>query len=149
MQDFYPWWSSKLGGKRMTGPRKHILRYLSQESEFRSAEEIYQALYNRCPSIGLTTVYRTLSLLTDMGMLVKLDSGDGTTRYRLALNSDESRHYHVLVCRSCSRIIRYSEIPEEEEEFYRRMEKAIQEKMGFSVEKHLVQYQGLCPDCNS
>jgi Fur family ferric uptake transcriptional regulator len=139
----------RIRGKRMTGPRRVIIEYLSNQVDFRSVDEIYHAVHEIFPGIGMTTVYRTLALLDDLGVVCKLDSGDGKSRYRLLDETESARHYHVLVCRSCSRLIRYSEFSPEEEEMYLKTERAIDKAMDFKVEKHLVQYHGLCSQCRN
>jgi len=55
---------------RWTGPREAIMQLLSQTSQHLSAKEIYAAIHKFYPGIGLTTVYRTLDLLTRMGTIV-------------------------------------------------------------------------------
>ncbi len=81
-----PWWEPRFqeAGFRLTMPRQAILEVLSNTEEHPSAEEIYLAVQKIYPNIGLTTVYRTLELLVDMGLVFKFDFGDKRARYELS-----------------------------------------------------------------
>lgn len=67
----------------MTVPREIIISVLSDATEHLSAEDIYFRIHETNPAIGLTTVYRTLELLTQMRVLNKFDFGDKRSRYEL------------------------------------------------------------------
>ncbi|MGB9553893.1 MAG: Fur family transcriptional regulator, partial [bacterium] len=145
------WWRSRFqgAGLRLTLPRLAILKILTETTEHLSAEEIYLALRNRCPNeaIGLTTVYRTLEILVRMGIVYKFDFGDGRARYELSEGPDTLRHHHHLVCTGCGRIIDYTDFIDEEKELLSRTEKGLSEKYHFKIRHHLIQFYGLCEEC--
>ena len=68
-----PWCHTKFRGcgYRLTVPRQAILDVLTKTSKHLSAEDVYLAVHKLHPAVGLTTVYRTLELLTQMGMVFK------------------------------------------------------------------------------
>ncbi|MGD2278938.1 MAG: transcriptional repressor, partial [Candidatus Omnitrophota bacterium] len=70
-----PGWGRKFRGSgyRMTAPRQAIMHVLSSTDKHLSAEDIYIKVHKTYPNVGLTTVYRTLELLTQMGMVLKFD----------------------------------------------------------------------------
>ncbi len=146
----HDWFQEKLinGGYRMTIPRQVVLDALINASGHPSAEDIYFKVHDTYPDIGLTTVYRTLELLVQMGIVSKFDFGDGRARYELYEDSKGSRHHHHLVCTNCSRIIDYTDFIEDEIELLKRTEKGLSEKFNFKITDHVIHFYGLCDKCN-
>jgi len=144
-----PWWNGKFKGcgYRLTIPRRIILDVLSNTNEHLSAEEIYMKVHEVYPAIGLTTVYRTLELLTRAGIVYKFDFGDGRARYELSDSPKGKGHHHHLVCTGCGRIIDYTDFIDDEIELLNRTEKGLSEKYHFKITNHLIQFYGLCEDC--
>ena len=71
----------KSNGLKVTGQRLAVLEVLQQRvDEHLTAEEIFDLVRNDHPDIGLATVYRTIQLLSDMGLIDKLSLDDGFTR---------------------------------------------------------------------
>jgi len=128
-------------------PRQAILEVLSNTEEHLSAEEIYLAVHKIYPNVGLTTVYRTLELLVDMGLVFKFDFGDKRARYELSQGPTSKKHHHHLVCTNCGRIIDYTDFIDEEKELLRRTEAGLSKKYNFKITNHLIQFYGLCEEC--
>jgi Fur family ferric uptake transcriptional regulator len=144
-----PWWHGRFRGcgYRLTIPRQSILNVLSSTSKHLSAEEIYMAVHRLHPNIGLTTVYRTLELLVQMGLLSKYDFGDGRARYELFEGPKGIRHHHHLVCTDCGRVIDYTDFIDKEKELLSQTEKGLSKKFNFKIKDHLIQFYGLCDRC--
>jgi len=106
-------------------------------------------VHKRYPEIGLTTVYRTLNLLTRIGLVLKFDFGDGRARYELSSGTKKEKHHHHLVCTKCNRIIDYEDFIDEEEELFKKTEKVLSEKHNFEINGHLVRFYRLCEECRS
>jgi Fur family ferric uptake transcriptional regulator len=134
-------------GYRMTAGREAILNILAQASEHLSAEDIYIKVHEQKPSIGLTTVYRTLELLVNIGMVAKFDFGDGRARFELLQGPKCVKYHHHLVCTGCSRIIEYSDFINEEISILESIQAKLSKKYNFVITNHLVQYCGLCAKC--
>jgi Fur family transcriptional regulator, ferric uptake regulator len=145
-----PGWGGRFRGcgYRMTVPRQAIMDVLKNANEHLSAEDVYIKVHKTYPNVGLTTVYRTLELLTQMGFVAKFDFGDGRARYEQAEGPDKGHHHH-LVCTSCKRIIEYTEFIDEEMEFLKRAEKGLAKKYNFEIKNHIIQFYGLCQRCSS
>lgn len=144
------WWHGKFRGcgYRLTVGREAILDLLSGEKGHLSAEDIYLKIHTRYPNVGLTTVYRTLDVLSGLGMVHKFDFGDGRARYELAQGpKGEHPHHHHLVCTSCNRVIDYTDFIDDEVELLRRTEKGLGEKYNFKITSHVIQFYGLCAKC--
>jgi Fur family ferric uptake transcriptional regulator len=144
-----PWIEGKLKGcgHRLTVPRKAILDVLGKSTEHPSAEEIYLAVHKVYPAIGLTTVYRTLELLVQNGLIFKFDFGDGRARYELSESPKSIGHHHHLVCTGCRKIIDYSDFIDEEKELLKKTEKGLSKKYNFKIRTHYIQFLGLCEEC--
>ncbi|MGA1875143.1 MAG: Fur family transcriptional regulator [bacterium] len=144
-----PWWKERLqrAGSRITAPREAILKFLNQTAKHLSAEDIYLVVHKAYPNIGLTTVYRTLELLVQTGLIFKVDFGDGRARYELADGPKGIGHHHHLVCTSCGRVIDYTEFINEEKEFLAQTERGLTQKYHFTITNHLIQFYGLCDKC--
>ena len=144
-----PWWHGKMKGcgYRLTVPRQAILDVLSKTSKHLSAEDIYLAVHKIYPAIGLTTVYRTLELLVQTGMVFKFDFGDRRARYELSEGPKSIGHHHHLVCTMCGRIIDYTDFIDEEIELLKKTEKGLSKKYNFKITNHLIQFYGLCEEC--
>ncbi len=146
---FPGWWHGHLRGcgYRITIARQAILDTLSKTEKHLSAEDIFFAVHKDYPNIGLTTVYRTLELLVQMGLLCKYDFGDGRARYELAEGPKGKLHHHHLVCTECGRVIDYTDFIDEELELLRKTEKGLSEKHNFEIKGHLIQFYGICDLC--
>ena len=144
-----PWWHGRFhgGGHRITVPRQEILRVLSQTEEHLSAEEIYLRVHKVYSSVGLTTVYRTLELLAEMGIVSRFDFGDGKARYELAAGPKGVRHHHHLVCTNCGRVVDYTDFVSEEKDLLDKTEKSLSKRYDFKILNHQIYFYGLCDKC--
>ncbi len=144
-----PWWHGRFRGcgYRITVARQSILEILSKTTEHLSAEDIYFAVHKDYPNIGLTTVYRTLELLVQLGLVFKFDFGDGRARYELAEGPKGKLHHHHLVCTKCGQVIDYTDFIDEELELLKRTEKGLFRKHNFEITGHLIQFYGICDKC--
>ncbi len=144
------WWHGRFrqGGLRITMGREAILNVLTRAKKHLSAEEIYLAVRQQYPSIGLTSIYRTLEILTGMGLVQKFDFGDGRARFELTGAPDQEHHHH-LICRRCGRVIDYRDFMEEELEFLRITERGLSKKYRFEISGHMIQFYGLCEKCRA
>lgn len=143
------WWQGKFRGcgYRFTVPRGAILDVLSATSRHLSAEDVYVEVHKNHPNIGLTTVYRTLELLIQMGLVSKSDFGDKRARYELNKDREGDNHHHHLVCTKCGRVIDYTEFIDDEVELLKKTEKGLSKKYDFKITDHLIQFYGLCDKC--
>ncbi|HEX9902956.1 MAG TPA: transcriptional repressor [Acidobacteriota bacterium] len=131
---------------RWTLPREAILDVLSRSSKHKSAKEIYASLYSLYPGIGLTTVYRTLELLSRLGFVQKVTAGDGQGRYELRSENKKDHHHH-LICTSCGKIVDYRDFVQEELDLVKKTEEALAKKHNFQIQDHNIEFLGLCEKC--
>lgn len=144
------WWQGKFRGcgYRITLGRQAILDVLSMANKHLSVEDIYMKVHPKYPKIGLTTIYRTLDILANVGLLHKFDFGDGRARFELAEGLKGAHHHHHLICTGCNRVIDYTDFIDEEIELLRQTEKCLSKKYDFKITNHLIQFYGLCDKCS-
>ena len=119
-----------------TKQRDAILDVFLKATGHITSEEIYQCVQNEHPSIGYTTVYRTMKLLCDAGLASERHFDDGPTRYEIA-----HEHHDHLVCVRCGKIIEF------ECEMIEATQNRIAELHGFRVLRHRHELYGHCADC--
>ncbi|MFC2002409.1 Fur family transcriptional regulator [Chloroflexota bacterium] len=88
-------------GYRLTPQRLMIASAIENSTDHISAEEIYTEVVNRYPNVNISTIYRTLELLEQLGLVTKTDLGGGRVRYHPA----DTGHHHHLICQECGAII--------------------------------------------
>jgi len=144
-----PWWQDRIQGTgaRITAPRELIVEILHETDDHVSAADVYIRAHEINPSIGLTTVYRTLDMLTQLGIVQKFDFGDGKARYELVNNPNGKKHHHHLICLRCKTIMDYSEFLDEELEFVSKTQGKLSKKYNFSITDHAISFYGLCERC--
>jgi len=125
-------------GLKRTAQRDLILDVFLRTEEHLSSEDLYNLVRKEDPTIGQTTVYRTLKLLSDAGLAREVRFGDGRTHYE---HNYKHQHHDHMICSECGKII----------EFYSAQLEAIQDAMAakhrFEVTQHLLRIIGVCADC--
>jgi len=92
-------------GYRLTPQRIMVVDALHSVESHISAEEIFAKLKEKYPYANISTVYRTLELLKELGLVAEIEIGDGIARYHAR---EHSKHHH-LICHKCGNAI---ELPE-------------------------------------
>lgn len=135
-------------GFKWTQTRQAIIDILSSKGGHLSAEEIFLEVKKILPGIGLATVYRTLEILTNLGLVREFDFKDGRARYEFIGGKGDVEHYH-LVCRICGKIIDYEIDLEKQQDPLKDFKNTLAEKFKFSIERSDIQFFGLCERCRS
>jgi Fur family ferric uptake transcriptional regulator len=124
---------------RQTRQRAAVKGLLDDLDEFRSAQQVHEALRSRGESIGLTTVYRTLQALADAGEVDLRANADGETVYRKC----SDHHHHHLVCRQCGATVEIAGPAVE------RWVDSVADQHGFTSVNHTFEIVGLCSACSA
>ena len=122
-------------GYRLTAPRRNLLEVMASLGDHFSADAVVGA----APEVGRATVFRTLRLLQDLGVVCQVVLDDGTLAYRLA---PEEHHHHAL-CVECGSVEDFSSPALES------VLREVEEAMGFSVEAHRLELYGRCAACRA
>jgi Fur family ferric uptake transcriptional regulator len=126
-------------GVRATRQRLEVLEELARERDDLTAQALWRRLRGRSSAIGLATVYRTLSLLHEKGVIDALSHHGGELCYRLCGDA----HHHHLLCSRCHRVV------EVEQCDLGTWADAIAARYGFVATDHQVEIVGLCGACRA
>lgn len=102
-----------------------------------SADVIYKSLKSEYPELSLGTVYRNLNVLTDMGLIIKVNSGLDSEHY----DGNIEKHYH-MVCEKCNHLYDM-DIP-----YLDNIVSEAQENSKHKICKHDLVFVGICEHCN-
>lgn len=131
----------KSKGLRFTAQRKAVLNtMIRNQGKHLSPEEIYDLVKINNPEIGVATIYRTLVILENMGLVRKINLDDGKGRYELNKNKEDHHHHH-LICEKCGSVseVKYDLLELLEEQIFKENE--------FLVKNHSVKFYGYCKKC--
>ena len=120
-------------GLRLTDQRRTIATVLEEADDHPDVEELYARASARDPRISLATVYRTVKLFEEAGILEKLEFGDGRARYEDA----EREHHDHLIDLNSGEVIEF--VDEEIEELQER----IARKLGYELKGHRLELYGV------
>ncbi len=131
---------------KVTEQRLLVLNLMAEHpGEHLTAEEIHALAKEKQPEIGLATIYRTLQVLVDLGLIDKLNLDDGFSRYELGQPSDGREglrhHHHHAICKGCKTVFSF------EEDLLDTLEQSLMERLGFAVTDHEVKLFGYCRSC--
>ena len=144
-------WQKRLfdAGYRLTAPRKLVIQILIETDKHLSVEDIYVSALKTNPSIGMATVYRTVDLFAQTGVIQKFDIGDGKARYELTNNPKKKGHHHHLICIRCKEIVDYTDFIKDEVQLMNKTETALSQKYHFQIMHHIIHFYGLCESCRN
>jgi len=125
-------------GNRITKPRKIIIDALTALSKPVTVKEIVLFLSKKRENVDLVSIYRTLHLLSEMGMVHVFEFGEGKKRFELM---HEQKHHHHLVCDNCGTVDTVS--ISDEQKFINEVKKDNR----FTIKRHSLEFFGLCPKC--
>ncbi len=120
-------------GLKMTGPRRVIARVLSDADDHPDVEAVYQRATEIDSGISIATVYRTVRLFEEAGILERHDFGNGRARYE---ECREEHHDHLIDLRT-------GNVVEFQDDEIERLQAKIAEKLGYRVVDHRLELYGL------
>lgn len=134
-------WKERIRGQagRVTRSRQIILEALLRLRRPSTPKQIAEAVGTR--ALDLATVYRCLTVFEQMGLVRRIDFGDGLARFEIADDDATGHQHHHLLCRHCDRIVRLDNCVLGEEEA------SLARRYGFVEIKHHLEFFGICPAC--
>lgn len=124
-------------GLRLTRQRRAVVDVLLTSPRTMSPLQVFEAARAERPDLGLTTVYRTLEVLEEIGCLRRVHGSDNCEGFAAA----ESAHGHSLVCAVCGEVREFTECDIEP------VVAAVSAETGFVITDHFLQLSGLCGRC--
>ena len=123
-------------GMRMTDQRRIVARVLSTAKDHPDVEELYRRAHAEDPHISIATVYRTVRLFEEAGIIERHDFRDGRSRYEEA---PDVHHDHLIDMRS-GRVIEFVD------EDIEKLQQAIAKRLGFRLIDHRLELYGVPVD---
>jgi Fur family ferric uptake transcriptional regulator len=120
-------------GLRLTGQRRTIASVLEEAQDHPDVEQLYARASAVDPRISLATVYRTVKLFEEAGILEKLEFGDGRARYE---DAERDHHDHLIDIQS-------GEVIEFVDEEIEKLQERIAEKLGYELRGHRLELYGV------
>jgi len=119
----------KESGAKLTNPRKQILENLVKLNKPVTLKEIHV----KCENIDFTSVYRSIKLFYELGIVNEINFADNKIRYELT----NKKHHHHIICSECGEI---KELPI-------CILSEIETLTDYTITKHNLEFMGLCPKC--
>lgn len=129
----------KASGRKLTRQRKVILLLFDYGQQHLTAQEVYESVARLEPDINLVTVYRTLELLADVGILSKINFNDGADRYER--KPGDAEHHHHLICTECGQVVEFLGCA------FSSLARQLEKTTGFAVDGHSLKLTGKCAPC--
>jgi Fur family ferric uptake transcriptional regulator len=125
--------------RKLTRGRQAILDIITQATRHLTPTEIYRQAKARYPQLGLTTVYRTLDLLVELGYAQRVHLEESCHSYLIATRA----HGHHLVCSLCGRAEEFAECDVD------ALVRALESRTGYAIDVHMLELMGKCPNCQT
>lgn len=127
------------GGYRITEPRRALAQLIAEQTGHFSAADLVAEARARRMGIGRATIFRTLDVLSELGLVDRIDLPSGEHAY---VGCAPTHHHHVV----CSRCGRTAEI---EDAGLRTVVREVSRRTGFRIDEHRLELFGLCPACRA
>jgi Fur family transcriptional regulator, ferric uptake regulator len=125
-------------GLRMTTPRRVLLERVFAIHDHFDADDLFAELARRNSRVSRATIYRTLELLSEAGLVEKTSFTDNKTYYEYAYGHD---HHDHLICKGCGKIVEFHD------DTIEARQENICRKFGFVIACHSHKIYGFCSDC--
>ncbi|MDO8614672.1 MAG: Fur family transcriptional regulator [Dehalococcoidia bacterium] len=122
-------------GYRVTPSRRAVIAAVLQQSDHFSVDDVL----HRCRGAGRATVFRTIRLLTDLGVVCRLLLADGSLHYRVS----QRGHHHHLVCTACGTVRDLDQCAISD------LMRELSDAYGYEIEGHWLELYGRCSACRS
>lgn len=124
-------------GRRLTGQRKLLLDLIQAQPGHVDAHELHRLAQERDPEISLATVYRTLAVLRELGLVDELHLGEEHHHYEI---KPTTTHHH-LVCAGCGQVVEFRSALTE------RLRRTVAREHDFQITETRVDLVGYCAAC--
>ncbi len=126
-------------GKRVTPQRRLLLQVIRRSKGHLDADEIYRLAREKDPRISLSTVYRNLNMLKELGLISELHLDEEHHHYEL---KDATEHYH-LICSGCGQVVEF------DSSLVGELVTQVSGEKDFLIERAHIDLVGLCAKCRA
>jgi Fe2+ or Zn2+ uptake regulation protein len=124
---------------RTTEPRRAVARLVADEPGHFSAADLVAAARSQRLGIGRATIFRTLDVLAELGLVERIDLPSGEHAYVAC----EPRHHHHVVCSGCGRT------DDIDDAGLRSVVRDVARRTGYEIDDHRLELFGRCPSCRT
>ena len=124
-------------GCRLTPQRLAVLKILAASREHPSVEKIYERVKTDFPMTSLATIYKTVTLLKELGEVLELGFGDDSNRY----DGNKPHPHPHLICIKCKNIV------DPDVAILNELHKKMAQETGYRIINHRLDFFGICPNC--
>jgi len=124
-------------GYKLTHQRRAVIGVITSSQDHLTPATIYEKMRQLHPDIGLVTIYRTLAILTELGLICEVHAGGSCRSYTIST----PQHHHHLICSSCGIVIDFTS------HHLGGLERSLSKQSGFRIDSHLLEFVGLCQAC--
>jgi Fur family ferric uptake transcriptional regulator len=125
-------------GYKLTPQRKAVIKVITGSRNYFTPESIYDRVKKSCHGIGLTTVYRTISILLNLRLVCEVYATSNRRSY--VVRKPVQPHHH-LICSGCKKVVDFNDCDLTD------IEQKLSKGTGFRLEGHLLEFTGICPEC--
>ena len=125
-------------GKKLTNARRDVILMLLNSEQHITADTLYQRLKSAGSRVGRMTVFRTLHLLAEVGVVRPIYHGSGAAHFVLL---EEGKHHH-FVCNQCDKTVEFTNCGLTDE-----LSQQLGTEHNFRIEGHMLELYGTCEDC--
>lgn len=125
-------------GYKLTPQRRQVINAIALSYEHLTPAAIYQKVQEQYPGVGRVTIYRTLDMLADLGLICEVHAEGNCHSYLLRRPAE---HHHHLICSDCGAVVDFTDCDLNE------LEHKLSQKTGFDIGGHLLEFSGRCPNC--
>ena len=122
---------------RVTGQRRLLLEIIRAQGQHLDAEELYRLARQRFPRLSRSTVYRTMRLLRDLGLIDEVHLGEDHHHYEIKAPV----HHHHLICLGCGQVLEFSSPLAEE------LAAVVARQHGYEIREIRIDLTGYCENC--
>ncbi len=126
----------RAAGFKITPQRRAIIDAILAADQSLTPLALHDVLIEKYPDIGLVTVYRTLGVLSRLGVLCQFQP-QGAAR---SFKAGPAEHHHHLVCRGCGDVVNFGQCPQD-------LETTLERETGFQITGHSLEFSGYCRGC--
>ncbi|MBM7614406.1 transcriptional regulator PerR [Alkaliphilus hydrothermalis] len=128
----------KEGSCKITPQRIAVYNALKDNLNHPNAEAIYNQLAPTYPTISLATVYKSLDLFAELGLIQIINIGENSFRY----DCKPTSHPHVI-CTKCHKV------EDLEGDFFSGLSSIVEEKKNYQIQRQQLSFFGICPECSN
>lgn len=125
-------------GYKVTPQRRTVIGAIIDSQEHLTPAAIHERVSREHPSVGLVTIYRTIEILAQLGLICEMHAGGNCRSY---LMRRPAEHHHHLICSDCGKVVDFTDCDLGE------LEKRLAAETKFKINSHLLEFLGQCRQC--